>query len=163
MKKYLKNIQDRTIIINKYIYGIIYTKSNEYGDFDYMINSGDYENILFLFDDNEETYNTCICGKGITNIRKYNEFSNNCNIRSAGIIMSASNISFNILNDKNKNIINICFEKIKDFIIEYKYTKIYYSCDKNGLIKSNNKYIDNKIIEYITNKISSLVYYFDKV
>ena len=165
-EKYLKNIKDikeRTIIINENIHGIIYKKPNEYGDFNYMINSGDYDNVLFLFDDDQEMYNTSICGKGITKIRKYNEFSNNRNISSAGIIISSNNIGFNILDDKNKNIINICFDKIINFIIEYKYKKLYYSCNENGLIKLNIQYVDSEVIKYITNKIESLVYFFEKV
>ena len=162
-ENYLKNIKDRTFIINENIHGIIYKKPNEYGDFNYMINSGEYDNVLFLFDDDVNTYNTCISGKGISKIRKYNEFSNNRNISSAGIIMSLQNIGFNILDNTNKNIINMCFDKIKDLIIEYKYKKLYYSCDQYGLIISNVSYVDDAVIEYIKNKILSLVYFFDKV
>ena len=165
-KKYerkFKNIKERTITINENILAIIYKKPNEYGDFNYMIKSGNYDNVLFLFDDNKETYNTNICGPGIAKIRIYNEFSNKKYINSAGIIVGYNNIGFNILNEENKNIINMCFEKIKDFIIEYKYKELYYSCDENGFIKTYIPYVDKTVIDYVTKKISSLTYLFEKV
>ena len=50
--KNLKNVKNRTTVIYKNIKGIIYKNKEEYGDFKWMIETGDYKNTLFIFDDN---------------------------------------------------------------------------------------------------------------
>ena len=57
------------------IIGTVYKGNGLYGDFEYMIKSGKYENSLFIFNDNEISHQTCDKGRGNAIIRKYNRFS----------------------------------------------------------------------------------------
>ena len=159
------NNKKRTFILNKYIKGIVYKNKNEYGDFEWMIRSKNYNKTLFIFDDNIEYYNTSIKGDGIQKIREYNEFSNNFNINSAGIIMAESEGNgFIELNDKNKMMIDLSFENIKNLIIRYGYNSLYYKCNEdNGEIFTDLYYLDNNITKYVMEKMNKLYFVFEKV
>jgi len=159
-----KSIQNRTIDINKYIKGIIYKNKEEYGDFYWMINTGYYQDTLFIFDDNVDDYNTDIEGHGLLKIKKYNEFGTFEKISSAGIIMGNSfNNSFNKLDDKTKNIIDRSINDIKKLIIEYNFKEIYYLSDKDGLIKSSFYYPNKDIIKYVSEQLYLLNDVFENV
>jgi hypothetical protein len=162
---YLKNVKNRTIVIDKNIKAIIYKNCGEYGDFDWMIRCGYYNHVLFIFDDNIETYSSDIAENGYNKIKKFNEFNNPHEINSAGIIMgSIRHGCFNKLDNINKNIIDKCIDDIQNILYENKHTEIYFLSDKSGLIKSELFGIINKdIVEYITSKICNLSEIFDKV
>jgi len=160
---YLRIVNTRTIIINRFIKGIVYKNKNEYGDFSWMINTGDYNNVLFIFDDNSEDYETDIIRNDSSIIRQYNKFGKYENVHSAGILMGDFyKNGFTTLNIKNKEIIDISIESIRDLIIEYKYTELYFHSDEYGFIKSDSYYLDNNIINYISNQLFFLSSIFEK-
>ena len=162
--KYLKTVNNRTVIINKFIKGIVYKNKDEYGDFYWMINTGDYNNVLFIFDDNYEDYDTNIIRNDSSIIRQYNKFGKYKNIHSAGVIMGdLYNNGFGILDIANKELIDKSIENIRDLIIEYKYTEIYFQSDEYGFIKSNLYYLDNGITNYVSTQLFSLTHIFEKV
>src|SRR5689334_9345207 len=50
------------------VIGTQYQGSNQYGDFNFMINSSDFANALFIFNDNEEDHNSNRRGGGNASI-----------------------------------------------------------------------------------------------
>ena len=164
--KYLKtfNNVDNNADTKKNIKGIIYKNKDEYGDFNWMIESGSYKNTLFIFDDNVDEYYTCIEGNGLSKIRKYNEFGKYEKISSAGIIMCSSyNNGFSKLDSKTKNIIDRCIGDIKRLVMEYGYNEIYFSSDEDGNIKPNCYNINNEVIKYVSDQIFLLNNLLEKV
>ena len=159
-----KLIKNKNFEINKHIKGIVYKNKNEYGDFDWMIKSGQYENVLFLFDDNLEYYKTSIPERGILELRKYNEYGLYPNVCSAGIIMGKSfNHNFDKLDEVNKRNIDISINNIKKLILQNNYKELYFSSDEEGLIKINYKYSNLEVINYATEQIYLLNDLFIKV
>ena len=55
----------------------IYKGRNVEGDFYWMIKQNEFDDILFIFNDNEEYHNTNIKGGGNAVIRKYNKHNTN--------------------------------------------------------------------------------------
>lgn len=145
------------------IIGIIYKNRNEFGDFNFMINSGEYENCLFIYNDNEENYynKTCYKGKGNAIIRMYNKYSEyKENPYSAGIPTGSLKYKgYNELNERNKKIIDDCIDDIQEIIKKNNKKTIYYSVnDKNGILGTNLFNVNNTVLEYITYKIFDLSY-----
>ena len=165
--KNVKNVKKMTIVINKNIKGIIYKNKEEYGDFNWMIETGDYKNTLFIFDDNVDEYNKNIediKDNGLSNIRKYNEFGTYAKISSAGIIMGSSfNNGFSVFDNNVKNIIDRSITDIKRTIIENNYNEIYFSSDENGDIKPSYYNVSKDIIKYVSEQIFLLNDLLEKV
>lgn len=85
---------------------IIYCESNKYGDFTWMIRQLEYQDSLFIFNDNIESKHSYTNGCGNASIREYNKYNPYIDIpRSAGI-PTGSLISrgFISLTDENKKI-----------------------------------------------------------
>ena len=139
----------------------------EYGDFNWMIETGDYKNTLFIFDDNVDEYNKNIeeiDDNGLSKIRKYNEFGKYAKISSAGIIMGSSfNNGFSVFDNNVKNIIDRCISDIKRIIIENNHNEIYFSSDENGNIKPSYYNVNKDIIKYVSERIFLLNDLLEKV
>lgn len=67
------------------VIGTVFCGLNKYGDFDYMINNTDYDDSLFIYNDNIESRFKSKSGIGNAIIRKYNQYSSLEIPRSAGI------------------------------------------------------------------------------
>lgn len=144
-------------MFNIKIFGTKFYSKNKIGDFDWMCKQSEYSDSLFIFNDNEEFHNSCRPGSGNAIMRKYNKYSDLEIPRSAGIPTGTlKNGGYQIFrNDTKKNIDNSIIEII-DLIIKYKYNKIFYSSEENGLLGTSIFNVDNDVLLYITSKIHSL-------
>ncbi len=141
------------------VIGTIFTKPNQFGDFNWMILNPEYDNSLFIFNDNEEHHNSCRQGGGNAIIRKYNKYSSLDTPRSVGIPTGTMALGgYRTFNQEIKNKIDNYFEEIIELVNKYKYTTIYYSSElsNNGLIGTSIFKVNHKVLEYITWKIHSL-------
>jgi hypothetical protein len=154
----LKNIKSTNIK------GIVYKNKDEYGDFNWMIKTGNYKNTLFIFDDNLYEHKTNIEGFGLSKIRKYNEFGKYGKINSAGIILGiVFNNGFTKLNDNNKSMIDGSIKDIKCIIMENNYNEIYFSSDEKGNIVSSYCNLSKDIIKYVSEQLFLLNDLLEKV
>lgn len=138
------------------IIGTVFTKKNTFGDFDWMIKSGQYEDALFLFNDDEKRHQWKKAGQGNAVIRKYNKYALAIP-RSAGIITGTDGSGYEKLDSKTKAVIDQCFIEVKEIIQKYGYKKVYYSAKTpNGLLGTSIFVVGQDLLEYITNQIHSL-------
>lgn len=137
---------------------IIYSGSNKYGDFSWMIRQPEYQDSLFIFNDNIESKTSYTNGGGNASIRSYNINNPNINIPLSAGIPTGSVITrgFESLTETNKKYIDDSIEIIKELISKYKYKKIFYSAEKNGLLGQSIFKISDDVVKYITNEINLL-------
>lgn len=131
---------------------ILYKTKDEYGDFNWMIRQSEFDDILFIFNDNEEYHYTNKIGKGNAIIRYYNNYNKNLiKPRSAGIPTgNFKNFGYKSLNIDNKKIINDAINEIKLIIKKYKYKKIAYSADEKNILGTLLFKVDIIVLHYIT-------------
>ena len=131
------------------------------GDFNWMIKQPEFDDILFIFNDNEEYHNTNVKGGGNAIIRKYNKYNTKLlKPRSVGIPTGTLKYGgYNELNEHTKKQIDLAIDEIKEIIIKFNYKKICYSINKNGSFGTSIFDVDEKVKEYILNKINE----FDKI
>jgi hypothetical protein len=136
----------------------IFKDKNEIGDFFWMINSENYNNCLFIFNDNEEEHDTSNKGGGNAIIRPYNKYSGKA-IRSAGI-PTGCRYTFGGYPELNKHVISeidSAIEEIKQLLNTGNYTTVYYSIDKKDQLLGMSIFkIGEDVRKYITEKIESL-------
>ena len=139
---------------------IIYNGENKYGDFKWMIKNIEYKDSLFIFNDNIESKYSYKNGLGNAIIRSYNVNNPNINIPlSAGIPTGSLKYNgFDSLSDKNKKYIDDSINIIKELILKYKYKRIYYSAESNGLLGQSLFKVNSEVVKYITNQIHELNY-----
>jgi hypothetical protein len=137
------------------------------GDFEFIINNLEYNleynKSLFIFNDIQEYHFSYIEGKGNAVIRKYNKNSLLPIPRSAGIpTRTLKNGGYKTLTKNIKQNIDLSIDEIKDLIKKYKYEKILYSVDNNGMLVTNlfsegeGEDVGEDVIKYITKQINSL-------
>ena len=120
-----------------------------------MINSGNYEDSLFIFNDDETNHNTNKRGKGNAIIRTYNKYGIG-KPNSAGI-NTDGHTGYTKLDESTKTSIDKCLDEIKELIVKYKYKNVYYSADKDGYTLGTSIFKVNKdVIDYITSEIHKL-------
>ena len=144
--------------MNIQIYGTQYTKKNMFGDFKWMCEQKEYEDSLFIFNDNEEYHNTNGYGIGNAIIRKYNKYNKTLSKpKSAGICTGTfKNKGYKELLEFNKNIIDNNIDEIKKLLEKYKYKDIYYSVGKNNKLGTSIFKVGEDIIDYIDDQICKL-------
>jgi hypothetical protein len=129
----------------------------KYGDFAWMIESEEYEDGLFLFNDNEEQHLSAVRGAGNAVIRPYNRLGSRSFVRSAGVITGTlGKGGYTVLNDHAKEQIDACFAEIVTLLRSDKYRRIFYSADGDGTLGTSIFFVDPAVVNYITNKIRSL-------
>jgi DNA polymerase/3'-5' exonuclease PolX len=138
---------------------IQFNKLGEYGDFGWMIKNPEYEDVLFIYNDDIESVEKYQAGKGNAIIRPYN--INNPTIdkpRSAGIPTGSRKLKkgFDTLDEETKKYIDNSISIIKDIITKYNYTTIMYSGNKYGTIGSSIFVINEEVKDYITEQLRSL-------
>ena len=141
------------------IKSIQFKNVGEYGDFEWMILNPDYEDVLFIYNDDIESVDKYQKGKGNAIIRPYN--LNNPKIdkpRSAGIPTGSRRLKkgFESLNEETKKIIDSSINIIKDIIVRHGYKIVMYSGNKDGVIGSSIFTINKDVKNYITEQIQSL-------
>lgn len=138
---------------------IQFKELHDYGDFNFMIKLEQYNDSLFIFNDNIEEHCSAKRGAGNAVIRPFNKYGLFKDYpRSAGIPTgSYKDRGFKNLNDNNKNIIDGAFEEIHELIKKYNYKRIFYSSEKDSdLVGTSLFEVDKEVLEYITNKIKNL-------
>lgn len=129
-----------------------FSSIDDFGDYQFMINNLEYNKSLFIFNDIQEYHFSCMEGEGNAVIRKYNKNSLLTIPLSAGIPTGTlKNGGYKTLTKNIKQIIDISIDEIKDLIKKYKYEKIFYSTDNNGIFN-----VGEDVIKYITKQINSL-------
>ena len=136
-----------------------FTKRNQYGDFKWMIQQEEYQNALFIFNDDIESIASYKNTKGNACIREYN--SNNPNIeilQSAGIPTGSrkKKKGFQKLDSEAQEYIDTALEKIKGLIQKHSYETVFYSADRDGILGSKLFKPCDDVIVYITAKILEL-------
>ena len=137
---------------------INYSGRNKYGDFTFMITKPEYQDSLFIFNDNIESKRSYRNGLGNAAIRSYNKNNPNIDVpRSAGIPTGSLKYKgFKSLTLQNKKYIDDALCIIKELILKYKYKRIFYSAEKNGQIGQSLFKLGDDIVMYITEEIHKL-------
>lgn len=142
------------------VIGTVFTRQNQYGDFNWMIKQEEYDDSLFIYSDNIECFLSLSrkAGAGNAIIRPY-RFAPDGYPRSSPIVTgSLANGGFSKLNDEAKNLIDQGINEIKDKIRKYKYKRVFYSAESpNGILGQRLFVIDDNVKKYITNQLR-LVY-----
>lgn len=140
---------------------IIFSGPNKYGDFSWMIRNVEYKDSLFIFNDDIESKKSYTNGLGNACIRSYNINNPYIDIPQSAGIPTGSRIhkGFRILTNQNKKYIDDSIDIIKDLILKYKYKRIFYSSDKNGLLGQSIFKLGNDVVKYITEEILNLKIY----
>ncbi len=135
-----------------------YEGRNEYGDFNFMIKQEEFNNSLFIFNDNVEDHFNSKKGGGNAIIRKYNRHGELDKPRSAGIPTgSLENGGFDELNEITKYVVLSSIQEIKDLIQKYNYDTIIYAIDKKtGKLGTSIFDVDDDVIDYIDKQINLL-------
>ena len=156
----IKNsISEKTFTIwkNLFMSGSIFTKNNTVGDFDWMIKQHQYDDTLFIFNDNVESITSHSKGGGNAVIRVYNQYNPKISIpRSAGIPTGYKRGGFNVLTPEVKKYIDDSIEKIEKIIIKYNYKKIIYSINKNGELGTEIFKVSDDVKRYILEQLYGL-------
>lgn len=135
--------------------GTVYTKRGQEGDFDWQIRSGQYEDALFLFNDDEKRHHWKKAGTGNAVIRKYNKHAVE-KPRSHGIV-TGNQVGYTSLTDEAKKKIDECIAEAKEIIETYGYKRVYYSASTpNGLLGTSIFQVGMDVREYITKQIQTL-------
>ena len=136
----------------------IFKRKGKEGDFLHMIQSGNHENSLFIFNDNEEEHFTYKRGRGNAVIRPYNCYSNS-KIYSAGISTGRKcSGGYSVLDEETKKFIDLCVDEIKDLLKNGEYNTIYFSSNTNGFLGTSIFNVNIDVKMYITNEILKLEY-----
>lgn len=139
------------------VIGIKYNRNGIFGDFKWMCAREEYENSLFLFNDNEEYHYTCRSGAGNAIMRRYNKHSDLDIPISAGIPTGTlARGGYSKLTTRTKTCIDDAFKEIDELLSKYKYSRIYYSAETDGLLGTSIFRVDPDVIKYISVKIFNL-------
>lgn len=129
------------------------------GDFNYMIKLPEFENTLFIYNDDIESINKYNKSKGNAVIRNYNKYNPLIKIpKSAGIPTGSrkKKEGFKELDSITKKYIDDGIENIKKLIKEYNYDKIVFSENSHGKFGSGIFKVNESVIDYITKQIKML-------
>lgn len=151
----VSNIKEDTLEVKS----IQFKKKGEYGDFEWMIKNPEYDDVLFIYNDDIESVGKYQKGQGNAVIRPYN--LNNPKIdkpRSAGIPTGSRKLKkgFESFDEETKKYIDTSINVIKDIIAKYRYKTVMYSGGKDGVIGSSIFIINKDVKDYITEQIQSL-------
>jgi hypothetical protein len=109
------------------------------GDFGWMIHRPDYDNALFVFNDNEAEFRAhqghapgsarCHAGGGNAGIRPFQ-----CQLpqRAAGIPTGANGEGYSRLDDHVRGVIDDALQAIRDLVATGRYGRIIYSAENAG-------------------------------
>ena len=145
-----KNTYNVTVI------GTVFGGRHKVGDFDFMIKSGNYDDCLFLFNDDVKRNKWKKAGKGNAIIRKYNKYANPQTPRSVGIVTGHTK-GFASLTDEVRSLIDTNLKEVVKTIQSMQYRKVYYSAKTpNGLLGTGIFKVGKDVLEYITRQIHEL-------
>ena len=145
-----KNTYNVTVI------GTVFDGRHKVGDFDWMIKSGNYDDSLFIFNDDVKRNKWKKGGKGNSIIRKYNKYANPRNPKSVGIVTGCKK-GFASLTDEVRSRIDKNLNEVVKTLQSMQYRKVYYSAKTpNGLLGTGIFKVGKDVLEYITLQIHEL-------
>jgi len=120
-------------------------------DFDGMINNKDYDNSIFIFNDNYTEHKTSKTGRGNAKIRKYNNYSGLNIPRSFGIPTGHYRTGYKSLDESIVHI-NECMYELINIILRCNYQRLVYSVDSltNILIGTSIFNVSDDVKRYIS-------------
>lgn len=129
------------------------------GDFSWMVNQPEYNDCLFIFNDNIECHGQPIPGGGNAVMRVY--INTLPKPRSFGIPTGSLALGgFTRLDSETKSIIDKAFEDLKSLLKthEHKYKTIYFSqkSDTEKILGTSIFKVDPKVVKYITKRLKKL-------
>lgn len=144
--------------MNIQIYGTKFTKKGQIGDFEWMIQQPNYQNSLFIFNDNEEHHNDTKKGLGNAVIRPYNMHNSNIVIPLSAGIPTGTMLrgGYNFLTADVQKVIDGAINEIIELIKLYNYESIYYSVGPDNILGTGLFKVDKSVIQYIDKKIHEL-------
>jgi hypothetical protein len=138
------------------VIGTVFSGKGKEGDFEWQIKSGEYEDSLFIFNEDESRVKWKKAGKGNAVIRKYNKYAVD-KPRAVGVFTGTKDGGYTELTDDIKSKIDGCIKEIRDTIEKYGYKKIYYSAKSpDGLLGTSIFHVDKKVLLYITQQLVML-------
>lgn len=151
-----------------YIIPVVYRGADRYGDFEHMIHDPEYDDSLFIFNDNVQNHNSALRGRGNAIIRPYNRHGlSDDRPRSAGIPtgFSPTTGGFTALTPRVKRAIDSAFTEIKELIAQHRYRRIYLSANSDAmqsdhpLLGTSIFQVNPAVLQYITDGIYALGVY----
>ena len=140
-----------------------YAGKKKYGDFKWMIDRKEYDDALFIFNDNYEAFvsNSKKAGGGNAVIRPY-KYKNLP--RAAGIPTghwdgkSKKGIGFSVLDIETKKIIDESLNVIKNLLDTGRYSRVFYSGKKDGTLGTKIFVVGDDVKDYIVSALQKLVF-----
>lgn len=133
-----------------------YTGKDRVGDFSWMIKQPQYDDVLFIFNDNEESFLKKSCKKGGGNaaIRPYQCADPP---RAAGIPTGSNAEGYSELSVVTQKIIDKSLDRIYNLLKTGNYRRVMYSAKSNGELGESIFKIDKDVKEYIVNGLRKVV------
>jgi len=139
------------------VIGTVFAGVGKIGDFKWQILCGDYNDALFIFNDDEMRNKTPHATDGNAIIRQYNKYGCPTRPRSVGIVTGTGHIGYKQFDEETKQSIDACIAEVKEIIKDFAYTKIYYSAKEPGGILGTSIFnVDDDVLDYITKEIHAL-------
>lgn len=154
MKNWFKvniNIKTKINFMKTEVIQIVYNSENKYkyGDLRWMIQLPEYNDSLFIYNDNMEHRYSKKHISGPDDIREFPH--------SAGIVTGRiDDKGFKRLTERIKPYLDKSINNIQELIIKNKYKRVFFLCDQNGLF--NTTLFENSLIikKYITENLINL-------
>jgi hypothetical protein len=138
------------------VIGTVFSEKGAVGDFDWMIRSGQYEDAIFLFEEDEIRQNGFHSGKGNAVIRKYNSIALN-RPRSVGIVVGNHQGAYTELTAEVRDKIDACFHNVRYYCQIHGYTTVYYLVKtSDGPFDVSTDQLNPDVLAYITQSIRNL-------
>lgn len=128
-----------------------------YGDFDWMIRQPAYQDTLFIYNDNEETFysKSSQSGAGNAIIRPF-RFTTPPRALPIPTGLRWGGGGYPSLNSHNKIVIDTAINDIKYILIKYGYDKIMYSADEHGKLGTSIFVVGEDVKTYIVSQLLAL-------
>lgn len=151
------------------VIGIKFTGRHAHGDFSYMISQPQYNDALFIYNDNVESYqnhNFTQKGAGNAVIRPF-RFTKPPRAMpiptgfrpSVGKAKGFDNPQpggFQMLDENVKRIIDEAIDEIRYVITTYNYQRVFYSVGDDGLIGTSIFHVNDDVRRYITDSLMTI-------
>lgn len=147
------------------VWGTIFVQGGELGSYGWMLAQPQFQNSLFIFNDNVEDFisQSCLNGGGNAVIRDQQCLHPP---RASGVptgsiplggFSSLSQIQSVGTNTKSaKELIDDSIKKIKDLLLDGNYNYVFYASNSNGQLGTGIFSVSSDVINYITSQIQSL-------
>jgi hypothetical protein len=140
----------------------LYRGRNKLGDFSWMITQPEYNNALFIFNDNEDAFlkHSCERGAGNAIIRPYQcqKHPKATGIPTGIYIPGVTNAGYTSLSPRVKQVIDQSINRIRILLDTYRYTHIIYSAaGRHGGLGTGIFKVGNDVKTYIIKQLRGLL------